>query len=373
MTRHKLRFVASGLVMFFLAAPLSGFEPLPRADPSTTGIDPVALQNAVAAFADVEGAWAILVVRQGAVVAEHHVVAPPDSLHPVWSVTKSLTSTAMGMAMHEGVFADEDVRLVDHLPPGLVPSEPAKSLITLRHLLTMTSGLGWSEDLDWLTWLASADPARFILERELTSWPGAEFNYSSANSHLPSLMLATSSAEGLDDFMQRKFFQPLGISEWLWDADPQGYAFGGHGVHLRTEDLAKLGVLFLSEGLWSGQTVVPAAWVSRAVKPQFFWNETYGPLDDLDYGYLWWTGVAADNPVYLAWGWGGQFVFCVPDLELVVATAADGMVWSAQAEYQELAILDIIVNTLMPAVPNATIFSDSFESGDTTWWTVSVP
>jgi CubicO group peptidase (beta-lactamase class C family) len=104
------------------------------------------------------------------------------------------------------------------------------------------------------------------------------------------------------------------------------------------------------------------------MRPQVSWSEPYGPLDTLTYGYLWWLASAAGHDVYLAWGWGGQFAFCVPDLSLVVATAADGDVWAAQAEAQAVAILTIIVDELMPAVTAGVVFNDGFEGGDLSGW-----
>ncbi len=371
MYNSSVRFITLVLVLLGILAPASlhAFEPLPRMTPSSVGIDPVALDQALVAFSQVEGAWSIVVVRQGAVVAERYLVTSPETLHPVWSVTKSLTSIAVGMTIEDGVFSGVEVRLVDHLPADLVPQEPAKAQIKMQNLLMMTSGLQWSEDLDWLMWLASLNPAEFILQRPLEFFPGNMFVYSSASSHLPSLMMTTAMAENLDAYMGREFFGPLGITDWLWDKDPQGYAYGGHGVHLRTEDLAKLGILFLNNGVWSGQEVVSPEWVGESTAPRFLWGDSWGPLDKLNYGYLWWVAETAGYPMYLAWGWGGQFVFCVPDLDLVVATAADGEVYSAQAEAQELGILRAIVNDLLPGVRPSAVFLDSFESGSISAWT----
>jgi CubicO group peptidase (beta-lactamase class C family) len=344
------------------------FVPLPRAEPGAVGVDAVALGEALAAFSEVDGAWAMMVVRNGAVVGETHVIAPPETLHPVWSVTKSITATMMGIAMDQGVWPDVEVAMVDHLPSDLVPSGPGAAAIRLRHLLAMTSGQQWSEDGDWLPWIASDDPERFILERPMDAWPGSLFNYSSASSHLPSVMLETASGEGLDSRAERMLFEPLGFDAWQWDHSPTGYPFGGHGVHLRVEDLAKFGQVHLSGGTWGARRVVPSDWVTEVMQPHVSWSEPYGPLDTLTYGYLWWLATAAGHDVYLAWGWGGQFAFCVPDLSLVVATAADGDVWASQAEAQAVAILTIIVDQLMPAVTAGVVFNDGFEGGDLSGW-----
>jgi len=339
-------------VALLALAPLvaGAFEPLPRADPTTAGIDPAQLEQALDAMQQIRGARSVVVVRGGSLVAESHWYAPADALHPIWSVTKSVTSTLVGICVDRGILPDLDARIVDYLPPELIPADPAKDAITVRHLLMMTSGLRWSEDDDWLPWIASPNPARFILQRPLVAEPGAEFTYSSATSHIPSITLTEAAGVSLLELADAHLFGPLGITDRRWKADPQGYPFGGHGIELRTEDLAKLGVLFVNRGQWHGRKVVSAAWVEAAIRPRFGWGIDYGPLREVDYGYLWWTARAGGHDVFIGWGWGGQLAFCVPALDLVVATAADGDVWEAQADTQETAILEVIVEQILPAV-----------------------
>jgi CubicO group peptidase (beta-lactamase class C family) len=344
------RAVAIGCVISWSVGAIFAFEPLLRAEPGDVGINAVQLDVAIEAMGQVHGMWAVVVARKGMVVAEDHFVDPPDALHPVWSVTKSVSSTLVGMAIDRGFIEGVEDVMVDYLPSGLDPADPSADRITLRHLLMMTSGLRWSEETDWLPWLRSSNPARYILDRSVVSSPGLVFNYSSASAHLPSLILTEALVEDPAEFAQSQLFEPLGISDWGWDRDPQNYPFGGHGIKMRTEDLAKLGILFLRKGRWQGRQVVSREWVEEAVQPRFFWDVDYGPLNNVDYGYLWWTAEAGGYPVFIAWGWGGQFAFCVPDLDLVVATAADGWVGTAEADHQERAILTVIVEQILPIV-----------------------
>jgi len=298
----------------------------------------------------VDGSRAVVVVRGGSVVAERHWSRPPETLHHVWSVTKSVTSTLVGIVQDRGDFSDLGVAMVDYLPPHLVVADPAKDDIQLLHLLTMTSGLEWVELEDWYGWQGSANPAQLILSRPLATTPGEVFLYSTGASHLPSVMLAETVGVPTEVFAAEHLFEPLGITSWHWDGDPQGYPFGGHGLWLRTEDVAKLGLLFLRRGSWGGQQVVSLDWSHEATRSRFDWNITYGPLEDVGYGYLWWTARAGGYRVYTAWGWGGQFSFCVPELDLVVATAAHGDVLATQADAQERAILHVIVDEILPTM-----------------------
>jgi len=339
--------------------------------PDAAGVDPQALSDALQDLSTTPGCWSIVVCRHGALLAESYFLGTPQDLHPIWSVTKSVTSALSGIALEGNIYPEIDLKMVEFLPPDLVPPEEIKKRITLRHLLMMTSGLQWSEDYDWLPWLASPDPADFILSRPVDSLPGTSFNYSSAGAHLPSVMLQTALGEDVTQFADTALFQPLGISDWSWDQDPQGYAFGGHGLHWRTEDLAKFGVLFLRGGLWHGEQLISRSWVDESTQPRFFWGEPFGPLANLDYGYLWWTAEADGYNVFMAWGWGGQFAFVVPEIDLVIATAADGNVESEQARQQEIAIFNVIVDTIIPAVDPELLFLDGFETGDSTNWRFS--
>jgi CubicO group peptidase (beta-lactamase class C family) len=345
------RVLAAACGALLTASLATAFEPLPRARPESVGVDAVALAAAVSELGRAEGARSAVIVYRGRVVAEERWIGPETALDDVRSVTKSVTSTLVALAIDHGFIGSIDDRMVDYLPPALVPADPAKDAITLRHLLTMTSGLEWNESTELYTWAVDPDPARFILERPLATTPGTRFNYSTAASHLLSVVLRE--ATGLDplDLADAYLFAPLGITDRAWLRDGQGRPFGSFGLQLRTEDLAKLGLLFLDRGRWDSQVVVPSWWVSEAVFPQITGFQEYGPLTNAGYGYLWWSADAGEHRVFIAWGWGGQFAFCVPDLDLVVATTARYNVPEDTANRQERAILEAIVTRLLPVFP----------------------
>jgi len=345
------RALTAAVGALLVASVTTAFEPLPRSSPETLGIDPTALAAAVAELGRAEGARSAVVVCRGRVVAEARWVGSQTTLDDVRSVTKSVTSTLVGIAIDHGFIASIDDRMVNYLPPSLIPADPAKDAITLRHLLTMTSGLQWDESTDLYAWAVDSDPARFILDRPLVTTPGSRFNYSTAASHLLSVVLRQ--ATGLDPlaFADAYLLNPLGITDRGWLRDRQGRPFGSFGLQLRTEDLAKLGILFLDLGRWNGQAVVPAAWVHDALSVHISGFSHYGPLTDIGYGHLWWLADAAGRRAFIAWGWGGQFVFCAPARNLVVATTARWEVPEDTANRQETAILEVIVNRLLPLFP----------------------
>ncbi len=333
-----------------LPVPAHSTDPLPRHDPARHAVDAEALEAGLDAFAAIDGALAMVVVRDGAVVGERYTDGNPAALRYDWSVTKSVTSLLVGTAIGHGLLSGTGARIGDVLPPDYRPEVPAKAAITVGHLLTMTSGLEWDEEADVVLWFHAPDPLADILNRPLQSWPGTEFVYDTAACHILSGVLGWVTGMDEAEWARRTLFAPLGITDWRWDRDPQGRAFGGHGLALRTDDAAKLGVLALSGGRWHGRAVVPEAWIARSTTVRIPLGARFGPLERIDYGYLWWTDRSLAHPVFTAWGWAGQFVFCVPVLELVVAAncAPDRPTWE-EANRVEAAVLDVIVHRIVPA------------------------
>jgi CubicO group peptidase (beta-lactamase class C family) len=339
------------VVWQIVAVQAFAFEPLPRTPPEALGIDAAGIDRFLHDLDQVPGAQSVVVVHRNQVVAEAYWTGSPSTLRQLRSVTKSVTSTLIGIAIDRGFIGDVDRRVVDYLPAALRPSNPAKDDILLRHLLTHTSGLKWDENLEFATWANSSNPVRFILDRPLVSQPGTVFDYSTPGTHVLSAVLEEAIGVGAEAFANASLFMPLGISSWRWEHDTRGYPFGGHGLELRTEDMAKLGVLFLNRGRWGNRQVLPAEWINSATNAQRQGTSNWGPVERVSYGYLWWLAGVGESDLYMALGWGGQFVICVPALDLVVATNASWLLEAEQADSQERAILGVVVEKLLPLIP----------------------
>jgi CubicO group peptidase (beta-lactamase class C family) len=325
-------------------------EPLPRATPAEQDIDPAALTTAFDDMEQLGYVRAMVVARNGFVVGEEHWLAPPESLLQCRSVTKSVMSILIGIAIDRGLIPDGlSARMVDYLPPDLIPADPAKREIRIWHLLTMSSGFQWDENADVVPWLNGPDPLHDILSRPLVAQPGTQFNYNTAAACLLSVVVAQASGMSTLEFADASLFGPLGITERHWLVTG-GYQNGGHGLMLRTEDLAKLGVLAVNRGLWGDRDIVSSFWMDLSTSPWVNNVGAFGPLTDRGYGLLWWLDRGTEHDIFTAWGWGGQFIFCVPDLRLVIAVHSRSEVDAALANQQEAAILDVIVNRILPAV-----------------------
>jgi CubicO group peptidase (beta-lactamase class C family) len=346
------------LPTLLVAGPGSASTLLPRATAGDHQVDPTALAAAIEAahrFGYVHG---MVVARDGAVIGEGHWNGTPATLHQSRSVTKSVTSLLLGIAVDHGFIKEgvSSARLVDYLPPSLVPSDPAKREIKLFHLLMMISGLQWNETTDVDPWLASPDPVGYLLSRPLAANPGASWNYDTAAAHLLSVVLTQATGMSTLEFADEYLFGPLGITDRSWETIG-GYYNGGHGLWLSTEDLAKLGVLFVNHGVFNGRQIVSRWWTNISTNAAVINIGPFAPLAQRNYGLLWWIPVGIGYDAYTAWGYGGQFVFCVPGLKLVVATHARYDVFQSVATQQERAILEVIVNRIIRAATDRRVFT----------------
>ncbi len=260
----------------------------------------------------------LLVIRHGYIVSETYF-SPHDqnTRHEIYSCTKSIVSTLVGIAVDQGAIDRLDQPVVDHWPGYTFANQDArKGAMTVEHLLTMTSGLDWQEgDPIYRAMYMSDDWIQYVLDTPMSEPPGERFNYCSGCSHVLAGVVQDATDSKVQDFARKNLFQPLGITNWRWDTDAKGMAIGGWGLQLTARDMAKLGYLYLQQGTWDGKQIVPRAWVEEATRQH---TTTDGSLG---YGYQWWTYPTLD--AYAALGRSGQTIFVIPKLDLIVVTTAD--------------------------------------------------
>ncbi len=294
----------------------------PVVTPEVAGIDP-------SAFAKVEEFVAnnlpdirsLLVLKNGQLVLEkYYKNGTRDSQNEVYSVTKTIISLLIGIALEQKKLISLDQTIEEFLPDMFTLGTNATlKTVTLRQLLTMSSGLEWNEDYsskDTVAsqWMASPDWMKFALNLKSRQAPGVAFEYSSPNVHFLSAILTKATGLSTKDFAQQVLFDPLGIKVATWKTDPQGLCLGPFGLALSPHDLSKLGMLFLQEGQWEGKQVVPQNWIKEATKSHIITN--FGS----EYGYLWWLKSFNGHHGIIAWGVNGQFIVVVPHYNLVIVT-----------------------------------------------------
>jgi CubicO group peptidase (beta-lactamase class C family) len=221
-----------------------------------------------------------------------------------------------------------------------------KGGITLRDLLMMRSGLKWGE-ANWQViplWESDLDQMQRILSLPLENPPGETWNYSTADAHLIGGILTRATGVSLLDYANAHLFEPLGITGVEWDTDSRGYNVGGSGLALTPREMAKFGYLYLNNGLWDGEQIVPAEWVALTTSTQD---------EETDYGYLWWRGEReffGGYPAFAALGYGGDMIFVYPELDLVAVAKTSYFVTATAARQQEDAVMGLIREYIFPAV-----------------------
>ena len=277
------------------------------------GFAPSKLRAADRRFRATPALASVLVSRHGRLVFERYYRgATGNEDQNVFSVTKSVVSALVGIALGEGKLSSLDQKLVDFFPGDLAPAtDPRVRTITLRDLLTMTSG--YREPLI----AASDDWVRTLLNRPLSSDPGTAFSYDDGSAHLAGAALAQATGETLQAYAQRELFGPIGIHPAHWSTDGQGHSLGSTGLFLRPRDLQKLGRLYLQDGRWGGRQLVPARWVRASTSTKVRVPNGYA------YGYFWWVNPGPHGG-FLALGYAGQTIAMFPKLDLVVTTTGGG-------------------------------------------------
>jgi CubicO group peptidase (beta-lactamase class C family) len=295
-----------------------------EADPSEHGVDSATL-DAVDARAprEVPAISALLAIRHGYLVFERYYGGlDPEMPINVRSVTKSVTGTLAGAALREKRLSGFGARTGDVIPDR-IPSgaDPRVADITLWQWLTMTSALQWDAAGDWERLLAAPDWVAMTLGLPVIGIPGQTFVYNTGGSHVLGVMVAAAVGKPLEDYAQEVLFAPLGMKPGDWMRSPQDEVSAGSGLELTPRDMAKLGYLYLREGEWDGKRIVDVDYVRAATTWQSAGDATGGWAA---YGYQWWvTATDAGYPSYFALGYGGQHIYVVPALDLVVVAGIE--------------------------------------------------
>jgi CubicO group peptidase (beta-lactamase class C family) len=347
------------------APPLPDYWPTAgwrSAAPEAHGLDPAALaalDDAAPPYLD-----GLLIIRDGSIVYERYFNGhDADTLHDIASVTKSWTSALVGIAQSQGHLTNLDATLPELLPSYFAGEMHAdKRAITLRHLLTMRSGLAFDEQT--LNSGGYGDPAELLagdvtaiaLDFPVAHPPGSAWNYSTLDTQLIAAVMREATGAPLSAFAEEQLFAPMGVGPTEWLADATGGTIGGQNLRMTPRDMAKLGLLYLHGGLWEGRQLVPAAWVRESTTPQG--EALYVPTGKVEpirfYGYHWWlweeTWYNGLSEGTHAMGYAGQSVLILPRLNMVIVTTANLAVPPEQEEAQRAGLHALIVDHILPAV-----------------------
>jgi CubicO group peptidase (beta-lactamase class C family) len=297
----------------------------------------------------------LLVVRHGCLVVEEYFNNwDGERLHILQSVTKSFTSALIGIAIGRGEIQGVEEKILDFFPDmeDIAHMDERKASIRVRDLLTMRSGVDYHENgQDSPHHRLNRTPTgwdKFYLDRPMAGDPDKSFNYDSGGVILLSAILKSRTGMHADVYAEEALFKPLGITEKFWVKNQEGHPHTGGGLALRTRDMARFGLLYLNQGKWEGKQVVPEDWIRES----FQMHVDFGNPDQdvIGYGYLWW--VQRPDPqgdgkrhIYAARGARGQYIFIVPEHDMVVAINAD-----TQSGGQRRGIDEFLYGYILPAV-----------------------
>jgi CubicO group peptidase (beta-lactamase class C family) len=308
---------------------------LPRSSPESQGVSSAAVLGFVEAADQIDSMNSFMLVRHGHVVAEGWW-APysAESPHSLYSLSKSFTSTAVGMAVAEGKLSLDDEVL--KFFPDEAPAEPSNNLkaMRVRDLLRMNTGQQTEPprpaDQSWV---------KAFLAHPVPFKPGTHFLYNTSATYMLSAIVQKVTGETLLAYLKPRLFEPLGIEKPTWETSPQGISAGGYGLSIRTEDIAKFGQLYLQKGKWQGKQLLPESWVEAATTLQT--SNGSNPKSDWDqgYGYQFWR---CRHGAYRGDGAFGQYCVVLPEQDAVVA------ITSGVKDMQ--AVLNLVWDKLLPAL-----------------------
>ncbi len=321
------------------------------ADAESVGVDANALAKLTADIRSWPelGVHAVLVERGGKLIYESYfdgfdqkwgqpigfVSITATTKHDLRSVTKSVISALTGIALSEGAIKSLDQPVIEWFPEFPELNTPERRRITLAHVVGMTSGLKWNEEVpysdpqnDEIRMTRDARPLHYALSVPFAVDPGSDFNYNGGLTQVMAAVIERATKTPIEDYARTKLFEPLGITDVEWVGDLAGMPAAASGLRLRARDLAKFGSLYLHGGRWNGKQVLSEDWVARSTRRQYRFRPRTGPdaKGEFGYGYFWWYNCYPTSAGLIeartAVGNGNQRVFVLPELDMVVTIFA---------------------------------------------------
>jgi CubicO group peptidase (beta-lactamase class C family) len=313
------------------------------------------------------GLHALLVWKSGRMVFEHYgtgddqswgrplgkVTFGPDVLHDLRSVSKSIVGMLYGIALADGKVPPPEAKLYDQFPQYLdLAKQPGRERITVGHVLGMTMGVEWDElTLPYpdprnseIAMEAASDRYRYVLSRPIVGPPGVKWIYNGGATALLGCLIARGTGEKLPDYARRVLFDPMGAGPTAWSVGSDGETRAASGLRLRPRDLLDVGRMVLAKGAWQGRQVVPATWLEQSTTPAVAIDGPFG------YGWHWYLLTPQDggSKTISAVGWGGQRLFIMPGLDLVVAMNSGNY---SKPGMEQRRVADVLLRELvLPAV-----------------------
>ncbi len=321
---------------------------------SNEGIDVQAIKEMMDMFQgeDYDYVNSLLMVKNGKLIFEKYFNRKTtNTLHHLQSTTKSITSALIGIAVDKGLIGSVNDPFFDYLPEYASLKNSSNENITIRHLLTMSPGFEWNEvstailgsENDNIIGNTINDYVGYVLTKPVLYTPGTVWYYNSGCPMILGRIINNVSGYSTALFAKSYLFDPLEIFSYAWPAMQNGDLSTHGGLYMRSRDLARIGLLFIRNGLWNGERIISEDWINES-------TEGYMPVYSLvRYGYLWWTDIMHDYDVYYTSGYGGQNMFIIPEIDMIVMSTCDYSD-ADRAGPQQNEIVDLVRTRILPAV-----------------------
>lgn len=289
--------------------------------PDRSGIDQEFLSEIGRIAESLPNIYSCLILKDKSLIYEgYYNGANKETLLHIRSITKSISSIMIGIAIEEGAISSTNEKVanyfqeyIDEIAHGQIGE------ITLQQILDMQTGLDWNESIEAVPWYTSIrDTWGYLFSKELVVSPGMIFNYNSGSVSLLSRFIEYNQELTYEDFAQEKLFEPIEIEGFSWEKDGLGNTRSDAGLQIRAVDLIKFGYLMMHQGEHKGAQIIPQEWIDASWHFKIDLASTYGPIENVHYNNLWWMGEYAEKQVFFGLGYGGQLLLCVPDHDLIV-------------------------------------------------------
>ncbi|MDR8393687.1 beta-lactamase family protein [Aliifodinibius sp. S!AR15-10] len=310
--KYQVLIIAFGLLFFEISNSIAKIAENTAADKDSSRNETKEIRQAAD---DISSVRSLLIQKNGELLFEEYFDGQPASrAMNTKSASKSIISLLVGIAIDQGFIENKEQQIHQYFPEYFKEiTDPQKRTITVEDLLTMRSGLETTSFHNYGRWVVSDDWVEFTLNQPMVDTPGDDMEYSTGSSHLLSVIIEKTSGMSTRAFAQKYLFDPMDIEAGGWQQDPHGYYFGGNNLALRPADMLKIGQMVLNGGTYGDQRIISKEWLSQSF--QTYTRSNYNPYD---YGYMWWNRMVAGRKVYFAWGFGGQYIFIIPELDSVV-------------------------------------------------------
>ncbi|SHF77308.1 CubicO group peptidase, beta-lactamase class C family [Fodinibius roseus] len=297
---------------------------------------------------DIPSVTSLLIQQNGQLLSEEYFNGVRASGHAnIKSASKSIISLLVGIAIDHDFLSGVDQPIGPFFEEYFEKHpDSVKQALTLKDLLTMRAGLETTSFHNYGRWVTSDNWVRYALDQPMEAKPGGDMVYSTGTSHLLSVIITRAAGMSTRDFARQYLFNPMDIAAGGWDRDPQGYYMGGNNLALRPADMMKIGQMVLNGGSFRGEQIVSERWLEDS-----FRTYTRSNFNPYDYGYMWWKKPVGAFQVRFAWGFGGQYIFLIPELDAVVVLTGSLQNADQSRSYKE-PVFDLLREDILPFLQN---------------------